>query len=50
MILVEEKLSISHDIVVGAHRGTMHVESVEGEFAEFVLTIPREAAPRSVDE
>ncbi len=43
-------LSISHDIVVGAHRGTMHVESVEGEFAEFALTIPREAAPRSVDD
>jgi GAF domain-containing protein len=40
-------LSSSHDIIVGAHRGTMHVESVEGEFAEFILTIPRLAPAQS---
>ena len=36
-------LSISHDIVVGAHHGEMHVESVEGEFTEFAITLPRKA-------
>ena len=34
-------LSISYDVVVGAHQGEMRVESEEGEFAEFVITIPR---------
>jgi signal transduction histidine kinase len=36
-------LSISHDLVVGAHHGEMHVETVEREFAEFVITLPKKA-------
>jgi predicted ATPase/signal transduction histidine kinase/tRNA A-37 threonylcarbamoyl transferase component Bud32 len=36
-------LSISHDLVVGAHHGEMSVDTVEGEFAEFVVTLPRRA-------
>ena len=34
-------LSISHDIVVRAHAGELRVDSVEGEFAEFILVLPR---------
>ena len=34
-------LSLSYDIVVQEHLGQMLVESVEGEFAEFVITLPK---------
>lgn len=34
-------LSISHDIVVRAHGGELRVDSVEGEYAEFILVLPR---------
>ncbi len=34
-------LSISYDIIVQQHRGTIAVESKEGEFTEFVITLPR---------
>ena len=34
-------LSITYDVVVGTHQGEMRVESEEGEFAEFIITIPR---------
>jgi len=34
-------LSISHDVIVHGHGGDMRVESVEGEYAEFVVTLPR---------
>ena len=34
-------LSISYEVVVGAHQRQMRVESEEGEFAEFIITIPR---------
>ena len=37
-------LSLSHDIVVGGHQGEMGVESAEGEYTEFVITLPRRAA------
>ena len=37
-------LSISHEIVVLEHRGEMRVETQEGEFTEFVITLPRSAA------
>jgi signal transduction histidine kinase len=37
-------LSISHEIVVQEHQGEMRVESQEGEFTEFLITIPRAAA------
>ena len=34
-------LSMSYDIVVHEHQGEIHVESEEGEFAEFVVKIPK---------
>lgn len=34
-------LSISHDIVVRAHGGQLRVDSVDGEYAEFTLVLPR---------
>jgi two-component system, NtrC family, sensor kinase len=33
-------LSLSYDIVTKGHGGTLTVESVEGEFTEFVITLP----------
>lgn len=33
-------LSLSHDIIVNQHHGTLRVESQPGEFAEFIITIP----------
>ena len=35
-------LSLSHDIVVKQHGGTLDVETQPGAFTEFVLTLPRE--------
>ena len=37
-------LSLSYDIVVQQHKGTMTVESEEGAFTEFTLVLPAEAA------
>ena len=34
-------LSISHDIVVRQHHGSLTVNSVEGEYAEFVIRLPK---------
>ncbi len=34
-------LSISYEIVVQEHRGEMRVDSIEGEFTEFTIVIPR---------
>jgi predicted ATPase/signal transduction histidine kinase/tRNA A-37 threonylcarbamoyl transferase component Bud32 len=34
-------LSISHGIIVDAHHGELKVESTEGEFTEFIITLPR---------
>jgi two-component system, NtrC family, sensor kinase len=34
-------LSLSHDIVVQKHKGQLTVNSVEGQFAEFVVRLPR---------
>lgn len=34
-------LSMSYDIIVQEHRGKIRVESVQGEFAEFIITLPR---------
>jgi len=36
-------LSISHDIVVKGHEGTLRCDSVEGEFAEFTVSLPARA-------
>jgi signal transduction histidine kinase len=33
-------LSLSHDIITKGHGGTMNVESVEGEYAQFTITLP----------
>ncbi|WP_157906440.1 ATP-binding protein [Sorangium cellulosum] len=35
-------LSLSREIVVQGHRGTMRVDSEEGEYTEFVITLPKE--------
>ena len=37
-------LSLSHDIVVKQHGGTLDVETAPGAFTEFVITLPREGA------
>lgn len=34
-------LSLSYDIVVQEHRGSLVVNSEEGQFAEFIITIPK---------
>jgi signal transduction histidine kinase len=34
-------LSISFDIIVQQHRGSILVDSVEGEYAEFIITLPK---------
>ncbi|HET6339755.1 MAG TPA: AAA family ATPase [Polyangiales bacterium] len=34
-------LSICHDLVVRSHGGSLRVESVEGEYAEFILSLPK---------
>jgi signal transduction histidine kinase len=36
-------LSLSREIVVQGHQGTMRVESEEGEYTEFVITLPKES-------
>ena len=36
-------LSLSYDIVVKGHRGEIGVDSEEGVFTEFTVTLPREA-------
>ncbi|TSC31955.1 FHA domain-containing protein [Corallococcus sp. Z5C101001] len=40
-------LSLSHDIIVQGHQGTFRMESVPGEFTEFVITLPRRGGARS---
>jgi signal transduction histidine kinase len=37
-------LSISHDIIVKQHGGSIDVESTPGEFTEFRIVLPRNAA------
>jgi len=34
-------LSISYDIIVREHKGEIKVDSKEGEFAEFIITLPK---------
>jgi two-component system NtrC family sensor kinase len=38
-------LSISYDIVVQMHKGNLRVESEEGSFAEFIVTLPKSDEP-----
>jgi len=33
-------LSLSHDIVVKGHGGTIHIDTKEGEFTKFTVTVP----------
>ena len=34
-------LSMSHDIIVQTHQGTIHVDSELGRYAEFIITLPK---------
>ncbi|WP_245986534.1 PAS-domain containing protein [Azospirillum thermophilum] len=43
-------LSLSYDIVVHQHRGRFDVSSVENEYAEFTITLPRVVPPVSLGE
>jgi hypothetical protein len=43
-------LSLSHDIVVKQHAGSIEVESVPGEFTEFKIILPRAAASLAKSE
>ncbi|MDY7233303.1 ATP-binding protein [Hyalangium rubrum] len=36
-------LSLSHNIIVGHHQGRLRVESVEGEFSELIIELPKRA-------
>ena len=41
-------LSMSHDIVVKQHGGKIDVDTMPGEFTEFIITLPRQAAQLQV--
>jgi nitrogen-specific signal transduction histidine kinase len=43
-------LSMSHDIIVKQHAGTIDVETEPGLFTEFIITLPRTAAVQGVIE
>ncbi|HNW61212.1 MAG TPA: ATP-binding protein [bacterium] len=34
-------LSLSHDIIVGMHKGELRVETADGEFTEFIIQLPK---------
>ncbi len=40
-------LSMSHDIIVKQHNGTINVETEPGAFTEFIITLPRMAAAKT---
>jgi two-component system, NtrC family, sensor kinase len=42
-------LSLSHDIIVQGHQGTLRMETVPGEFTEFVITLPRRGTRSSTE-
>ncbi|MDY7233230.1 trifunctional serine/threonine-protein kinase/ATP-binding protein/sensor histidine kinase [Hyalangium rubrum] len=37
-------LSLSHDVIVGGHLGELRIDSVEGEFTELIIELPRSAS------
>lgn len=39
-------LSISHDILAPGHQGEIRADSVEGEYMEFIITLPRKESGR----
>jgi predicted ATPase/signal transduction histidine kinase/tRNA A-37 threonylcarbamoyl transferase component Bud32 len=39
-------LSISHDIIAGEHQGEMHIDSVDGEYTELIITLPKGASAK----
>jgi signal transduction histidine kinase len=41
-------LSMSHDIIVKQHGGTIDVDTAPGQFTEFIITLPRTAAAQSI--
>jgi two-component system NtrC family sensor kinase len=43
-------LSLSHDIIVKQHAGSIKVESTPGQFSEFNIVLPREAASTTTSE
>jgi signal transduction histidine kinase len=43
-------LSLSHDIVVKQHSGTIEVETEPGQFTEFRIVLPRGAAALGISE
>jgi signal transduction histidine kinase len=42
-------LSISYDIVVRMHKGELRVESEEGQYAEFIVTLPMQPGADALD-
>ncbi len=40
-------LSMSHDIIVKQHGGSIDVETAPGEFTEFIIVLPRASNPSS---
>ena len=40
-------LSISYEIVVEEHQGQIDVDTQEGEYAEFIITLPKNSEPES---
>ena len=43
-------LSMTHDIIVKQHGGTIDVETKIGEFTEFIITLPRHNRTAGVEE
>ena len=43
-------LSISHDIIVQGHQGAIRVDSEEGQFAEFVISMPKRGLHRGASD
>jgi two-component system, NtrC family, sensor kinase len=37
-------LSLSYDIITQVHKGEVAIDSREGEYTEFVITLPRVSA------